>query len=328
MQEIAKEIIEKYGFEVKNINSFRGVNILDTSEGKKILKRCNLSTGRILFIHGAKEHLVRNGFIDIDRYTKSVEGEPFITINSINYTVSDGFEGRECNFDIRDDVIKATRTLAIIHQKSKGYIYDQGTFPKDELGILPNVLKKRLYEIKRLKKLAQKGKKKFDYMVNDYIDYFYDLGLNTFRLLNNSKYNELVNITKFEGSFCHCDYTHNNIIFNNDRTVITNFENCSLELKIYDVVNLIRRKLRKCNWNPLEAQIILNEYNNIEKITRDELFVMKIMLKFPQKFWRVINKYYNTKRSCSEKYFLGKLQEVIDEIEPNKEFISCFDDII
>ena len=49
---------------------------------------------------------------------------------------------------------------------------------------------------------------------------------------------------------------------------------------------------------------------------------MKLMLAFPQKFWRVVNRYYNSRRSWSERSYVTKLQEVIDEAEPHRKFME------
>ena len=72
----------------------------------------------------------------------------------------------------------------------------------------------------------------------------------------------------------------------------------------------------------------MDEYRQIEELSSDELIVLKIILQFPQKFWRVINKYYNSKRSWSEKSFILRLQEVIEEIEYHKQFIEKFDSLV
>ena len=49
------------------------------------------------------------------------------------------------------------------------------------------------------------------------------------------------------------------------------------------------------------------------------------MLLFPQKFWRVINRYYNSKRCWAQKNFTSALKEVINEKEAHIQFINNFD---
>jgi hypothetical protein len=55
---------------------------------------------------------------------------------------------------------------------------------------------------------------------------------------------------------------------------------------------------------------------------------MKLILQFPQKFWRVGNRYYNSKRSWAERVFTEKLEEAIDEIDNHKKFLENYEVII
>lgn len=122
----------------------------------------------------------------------------------------------------------------------------------------------------------------------------------------------------------HHDFNHHNIFVQNSDMYLINFEYCCYDLKVYDLVNLLRRKMRKCQWDIDEAALIINEYSKIESLSESELDLMKLMLMFPQKFWRVINKYYNSRKSWSEQNYISRLEEVIDEVKYLKEFLEKF----
>ena len=49
---------------------------------------------------------------------------------------------------------------------------------------------------------------------------------------------------------------------------------------------------------------------------------MRIVLGFPQKLWRIVNKYYNTRRSWCEKSCLMKLSEIESENDIINKFIK------
>lgn len=328
MQDMDREITEKYGFNVSGVSPFKDAYIISSSAGRKIIKKTELSADRIEFVHGAKEHLAQNGFTGVDRYVCTVEGRPYIDVNGSYYTVTDFTEGRECNFSSREDVVKSSRALAELHKASRGYTPPPSLKIREELGKLPLYFGKRLEEIKKLKKIAKKGKSKFDYLFLQYVDFFYDTGERTIEELMNSRYTELCEYTRREGIFCHHDFTHNNIIYNDKKVTVINFDYCCFELKVYDIANLIRRKMRKCDWDMDEAVIMLREYQKIEKLTEDDFIIMRLMLQFPQKFWRVVNKFYNSKRSWSEKSYASKLQEVIDELGPHGRFMKRYDELV
>ncbi|HOM02661.1 MAG TPA: CotS family spore coat protein [Acetivibrio sp.] len=327
MQDIDKELSRMYDFNIDKIYPLKNYYIIETSEGKKVLKNINCSPERIMFVHGAKEHLYNNGFKNIDRYVCNKAKSPVLSINGELYTVSDAVEGRECDFNSREDVIRASKMLAMLHKASKGYIPPQNSIARDDLGKLPEYFNKRLEEIKRTKKMAQRERGKFDYLILEYIDYFYELGENALERIHNSMYFDVVKKSREDRLFCHHDYTHCNIICKDTETSVINFEYCSFELKVYDVANLLRRKMRKCNWDIDEAMVIIDAYTSIEPISKDEFEILKIMLQFPQKFWRVVNRHYNSRRIRREKSFAARFNEVIEEIEYHKKFLNEFNKI-
>ncbi len=325
MQEIFGEIVSKYELDIKSAVPYKDFFILSTPSGKKILKKTQLLPERILFIHGAKEHLFRNGFENIDRYICTADGNPYLIGENATFVLLDHLEGNECNFDDRREIARASRLLASMHKASEGYIPPAGSKPRDELGKLPLYFNRRLDEIKKLKKVAKRGKGKFDYMFLEYIDYFYNLGESAAGLILNSKYNQLVEQVRKTGTFCHHDFTHHNILCTDDKLTLVNFDFCCFELKVYDIANFIRRKMRKCNWDINEAIIIIKEYRSMNNISEDEFLILKIILQFPQKLWRVVNKYYNSNHSWAERSYVLKLQEVIEEIPYHKSFMDKFE---
>lgn len=325
MQDIDREIVEKYDLNIASVSPYKDAYIIGCNKGKKVLRKVGLSSDRVGFVHDAKEHLYKNGFTNLDRYLCTLEGKPYVELNGSTYVISDFIDGKECNFSCREDVVKSSRALAALHKASRGFKPQVYLKTRDELGKLPFSFAKRLEEIKKLKKIAKKGKSKFDYLFLKYVDYFYDLGENTLEQLASSRYEELCEFTREAGIICHHDYTHTNILCSEKGVSVINFDFCCFELKVYDIANLLRRKMRKCNWDVKEAAVILREYQSIEALTEDDFQIMRLILQFPQKFWRVVNKFYNSRRSWSEKGYVSNLQEVIDELEPHRKFMEQYE---
>jgi spore coat protein I len=325
MNNLSQEIESAYSFLIKNITTCKDGFMLDTSEGLMLLKPTRMLLGKIMFIHEAKEYLCNKGFSSLDRYMCTAEGNPFHTCNGLTYTLSKIPPGRECSFDNRDDLISAARLLGSFHNKSKGFIPSEMNNAVDELGKLPAFLSKRLEEIKKLKKIACKGRTKFDCLFLDNVDNYIAAGEGVLESLGASRYNEMVNDCRKEKSLCHHDFTYQNLIVSDNVMSLMNFEYCCYELKVYDLANFIRRKMRKCFWDIREAKVILDEYRTIEPLSNDDMVILRLMLIFPQKFWRVANKYYNSNRSWSEKSYIQRLYEVIDEAPYHENFMKQFE---
>ena len=156
-------------------------------------------------------------------------------------------------------------------------------------------------------------------------DYFIEEGEKILEDLNNSAYMTLVSKAANDNTICHRDFTQHNIILSGSNDYIIGFDNCSIEVKEYDIANFLRRKMRKCDWDLTIAKNMLDNYRSICKIKEEEFDVLKIIIGFPQKIWRIANKFYNSKRSWSEKGCLEKINEVINESVPLKNFLNSFD---
>lgn len=328
MQGMDKEIAENYGLEVRNLLPWKDSFMAVTPKGRKILRKIAFSPDRIRFVNSAKEHLYEKGFTNIDRYIPTLDDEPFFSVDGGSYALTEYIEGRECSFDSDTDMQKASLLLAQLHKASRGYTVKDGVRVQSDLGKLPAYFIKRLEDVKKLRKQARKGKSRFDHLFLEYADYFCFLGENAINGLRESNYEQLARRTGETGQFCHHDYTHHNIIVGENRLSVVNFDYCCLELRVYDIANLIRRKMRKCNWDIAKAVMIIDSYNACEPLDSDEMCILKLMLMFPQKFWRVINRYYNSRRSWSERSYLAKLQEVINEAAPHKKFLEEYDRLL
>lgn len=322
MQGMDREVTEVFGLDVRNLVPYKDTFMIVTPQGRKVIRKMPFSPERLKFVHGAKEHLTGNGFSGVDRYLCTLEGEPCFSFDNSYYTLTDFIEGRECSFDNDLDVKRAAVTLAEMHKASRGYTAPDGCKVQDDLGKLPGYFSKRLDDIRKMRKQAKRGKGRFDQLFLEHVDYFCKLGESAAEELESSGYLKLVNDTRTEGLFCHHDYTHHNIIMEAEKVTLANFDYCCFELKVYDIANFIRRKMRKCDWDISKTELIINAYSSVEPLDSEDMTVMKIILKFPQKFWRVVNRYYNSRRSWSERSFVARLQEVIEEVGPHREFIK------
>ena len=322
----SRELVETtYGIRISSVKPCRAGYILDTDLGRKYFRQCQCSESRILYVHDAKQHLVNNGYTTLDEYSVSVIERPFMEIDSQFFIMTPFIEGRECEFGDDIDAVRASVALSDMHKASKGFKPRMGLSVQNELGKLPESLTKRYDEILRMRRKAERERGAFDYIYLDCVDKFIELARESLRLLNGLEYPRLVRKTLMEGGICHHDYSYQNILMNGPVTYITGFESCGEEIRIYDLVNLIRRKMRKCNWDPQKASMIIGSYSELEPISNDEMVVMKAMLLFPQKFWRVANRYYNSRRSWAQKNFTGMLEEVIAEYSDHVNFMKKYD---
>lgn len=215
-----------------------------------------------------------------------------------------------------------------------------GTF-KCELGLAADTFTRRLAELKKFRRMARRRCDRFDYAYLAVADYYCALAEQVCADMEKSPYQAVTERYRAEGCLCHRDFTSHNILLpqregpaagadpagegaRGGETAVLGFDNVCIEIPVYDLANFIRRRMRKSGWSPRDAEAIVQEYGRIRPITDGEIEVLKLLLQFPQKLWRIVNKYYNSRKVWCEKSCLAKLEEVEDERKPLAEFAKHF----
>ena len=65
------------------------------------------------------------------------------------------------------------------------------------------------------------------------------------------------------------------------------------ECQIVDLYDFLRKVLEKYNWDCDVAYKLLDEYDRVKAIDDADLELLIGLFRFPEKFWKVINQYYN-----------------------------------
>ncbi|MBC2579898.1 CotS family spore coat protein [Clostridium sp. DJ247] len=321
------EIERQFDIKIESIKPNRGVYLVKTDKGLKCLKKINYGTQKLLFVYGAKEHLINNGFPRVDRYCINMEGNPYALVNEDIYTLSEWIEGRECDFKSREDLIEASKSLAYMHLASKGYEPPDNSKLKTDLGRWPNLMEKRVKSLDKMKDMGRKksNKANFDLNYTKVVQFYKDIGKRAINVLSNSNYMDLCRITEEEKGFCHHDYTYHNIIIDNQENVnIIDFDYCKREIRTYDISNFIIKVLKRSNWNIEFAELIINSYNEVSKLKEEEYRILFAFLLFPQRFWRLANRYYYNETNWPSNTFNNKIEELISEQEKYIDFINDF----
>ncbi|MFL0250555.1 CotS family spore coat protein [Clostridium neuense] len=321
------EIERQFDIKIESIKPNKGVYFLKTNEGSKCLKKINYGVQKLLFVYGAKEHLINHDFNFVDKYCLNVEGNPYALVNEDIYTLSQWIDGRECSFTDKDDLIKAAKILARMHECSKGYEPPENSKLKSDLGRWPHLMEKRVRSFEKMRDMARKKNNKTEFDINylKSIDFFKEQGKKSMEILSDSKYSEICARTEEEKSFCHHDFTYHNIIIdNNDMVNVIDFDYCKREVRVYDISNFMIKVLKRCDWNIEYANLILNAYNEVAKLREEEYRVLYAFLVFPQRLWRLANRYYYNEVNWGQNTFNNKIRELIDEREKYTAFIEEF----
>ncbi|WP_461207378.1 CotS family spore coat protein [Clostridium sp. DL1XJH146] len=321
------EIERQFDIRIESIKPQKGVYLLKTNKGDKCLKRINYGVQKLYFVYAAKEHLIENGFTFIDRYDLNIEEEPFAFVNEDIYTLSRWIQGRESDFYNDEDLVGAAKNLAKMSIASRGYDPPENSKLKTDLGRWPHLMDKRVAALDKMRNMSRKRHRKcdFDFAYLQHMNYYKKYGVRALNVLKDSKYKEICEETENEKSFCHHDYTYHNIIIDEDSNFnVIDFDYCKRELKIYDISNYMVKVLKRRDWDIKYAKLILENYNKINPIKEEEYRILFAFLLFPQRFWRLANRFYYNEVSWGTKSLTRRLDLIIDEQEKYDKFIDDF----
>lgn len=319
------EIERQFDIKIEKLKPNKGIYYLKSNKGERCLKKVPYGEQSLAFIYGAKEHLAKNGFENIDRYFLNIEGEPYALVNEDIYTLSTWINGRECDFTNIDEVKIATKKLANLHEASKGYETPENAKHKSDLGRWSHLMEKRGKALEKMRGMARKKnlKSDFDIIYLKNIDFYKDLAIKANKILNDSKYLSLCEEAEKEKMFCHHDYNHHNIIIGEDNEVyVIDFDYCKREIRAYDIANFMKKVLKKNKWNIKYAKAIIDSYNEVSPLKEEEYEVLYAYLLFPQRYWRLANRYYYNEVMWGQNVFLNKINNIISEKENYMKFIE------
>lgn len=321
------EIERQFGIKILELKPRRGVFNAITDKGEKCVKKLNYGPQKLMFIHAAKEHLVKNGFPYIDRYDLNIEGEPYALVNDDLYTVSEWISGQECDFHNMEHVTRAAKTLATLHEASKGYDPPENCILKTDIGRWPATMEKRIKSFDKMRDMCRKknSKSNFDMTYLKNMEYYKEIGAEATNILKTSKYYELSNKADKEKMLCHHDFTYHNIIMGDDGNIhVVDFDYCKREIRTYDIANFMTKVLKRVDWNIDYAVAIINSYNEVSQLSDDEYKVLYSFLMFPQRFWRLANKYYYNKSNLIRSNMDNKLVDLTQEKKMFERFLDDF----
>lgn len=334
-------IDEAYGFNSLNHTQTRDgllFTIKSAVTETYILKPVTEGFERKKFIYSVHNYLNNRGFLNTDRIILTKSNELTVNINDKRYICNKVVSGRQASVDNLQDAKTAARLLACMHNSGDGFTTERAAtlnktvvceseinYVKNDLGQLQELFEHRCKELTRFNKLAARGKGVFDYEYMSIADKYCNKAEELCHALKESKYEEISENYRKTGAVCHKDFAFHNVILSDSyKSGIINFDQASIDLPLFDLTNLIKRRMKKCGWHVSEAYEILEEYSRLRELSKHEIEIMRIVLGFPQKLWRIVNKYYNTRRSWCEKSCLMKLSEIESENDIINKFIKEF----
>ena len=73
---------------------------------------------------------------------------------------------------------------------------------------------------------------------------------------------------------------------------------------------------------PSKINSLLEEYNKVKPISKEEYHMLQVLVSYPEKFWKVANQYYNNRKSWIPEKNMQKLLQTMEQAKKKEECIQ------
>lgn len=302
------EVYEAYDMKVQSVGRGRGAVILVTDKGIRQISPLAGTDERLAQEKDFKDKMYEGGFTYIDRVVQNLQGE-LVTCDRYGnpYVCREYFQGRECSAGNIRDLEKAAVNLARLHDVGRQIYVDEGARP---FAKAPGGLDGKVRELKRIRSFISRRtvKNDFEVMYIKSFDYFYRQAKECL-----AAYNAHFKADRRWAGFCHGSYNYHSVIFCDGFIATTNFDRFHAGYQLMDLYQLLRKVMEKNRYDVSMAIDILSAYGQINRLTQEDYEFIYLMCLFPEKFWKVSNRYMSARKSYISPVLKEKLGKVIED---------------
>jgi spore coat protein I len=302
--EAAVDIFEQFQVTVYRTTRARGGYICDTNQGVRLVREYN----------GREEGLKKQAYITDELEKAGVATDSFVhTIEDKivaqdedykTYYMKKWFDGRECDASSLTEITEAVRLLAKLHEVLASIEQPQDMVNQSRE--IEDTFTRRIRELNSVRNYLRTKKKKnhFEEEVQESMDDFLQKARQAGTLLT-ERCGELP-LKKL----CHGSYNHHNIIMCRDKSVVTNFSRSASGYQVLDLYDFMRKMLEKHDWDLKTGMRLYEAYMQERALTPQEQRLLAVCFLFPEKYWKIVNHYYNSNKAWFPDKDMEKLKKV------------------
>ena len=142
--------------------------------------------------------------------------------------------------------------------------------------------------------------------------------------INSKRFDERFDRMEQTNELVHGSYNYHNVFLDvgNGGNAVTNFEKCHNDCQVADLYQFLRKVMEKHDWNINVAYRLVDEYDRLKPLEDDDIDMLVTLLSFPEKFWKIINQYYNAGKAWVPAKNIDKLKIVIEQNMRRRELID------
>ncbi len=318
----AVSLLEQYELTVNRTWKGRGAILCDTDQGLKILMEYPYAKEKILLQDALLRQIKEAGKVRVEQLVPNKEGE-LLTVDTDQtaYVLKGSFLGNECSVRDMADCKQAVVTLAWLHRDM--CLPDFAREHDTSVFSLQNEMEKRTRELKKVYKFLQNKSQRGEFelfLLHHYRTFFEKARQVCGSLQAKDMEQEKAEILA-RGCFCHGDYQHHNVMFDNAMVAVVHFERCIADSQMRDLYLFLRKILEKNNWDLKIAYTLLEAYDREKTLTMADRMQLYYRFSYPEKFWKIANFYYNSGKAWIPEKNAEKLTRILEQEESRETFL-------
>lgn len=326
MNERSLSVLEQYDLVCHDTFHARGSFICRTDKGRKLLYPFNGSEERATLLYRLQSQRKESGEWFVDIPIPTAEGT-FISEDMYGnrFMLKDWIETQECSVNDRNHIKMSATALGRFHNNFR---LSEGVGDLEKFSACGEdfceTVKRHNREISKVYKYVKykNNKTTFEFSFQRVVEEFLEQCKSVADKLNEGSYDHLHKNAALNGCFSHGDFSYHEVLISNDNGTVVHPEHFKCEAQIEDMARFMRKILEKNDWDMFIGEDILHAYNTEKTLSDKEREFLKLRLTYPEKFWKLANHYYNSKKSWIMARQEDKLNKLIEQDRKKRSFIK------
>ena len=311
MNDRAISVLENYDMEVTRTFKGRGTIVCETGNGFRVLKEYKGNTEKLELLDLLQGNM--SDVVKTDRIVRNKAGELFCKdTDGVVYIVKEQIDGRECNYKSEEEILHAFHIMAKLHC---GMCHTGKMTQEFPVPYYVEEMEKHTKECRHARNYLRKLKIKSDFeraLLREY-EYFMQKAEDISKQAKEENRAEYERFVRDNGLFCHGDFQYHNLIFTKKDTCVINLERFAHDSGVRDFYLLFRKISEKTDWSVDLGEKMLDAYQANRSFAPIELKQLYYRLAYPDKFWKIVNFYYNSKKSWIPDKNMEKLENLVKQ---------------
>lgn len=317
------DILSRYGLKPIKTGRQKGAIMVQTAQGMYLLREFDGNVRHLEFEEKLLNGIAAADSIHVDCIVRTLNGDLICEEDGgKKYIVRKWFPAIDCDVKNPNHIFRAARALAKLHKIMNSLDHIQTA--EEGVQVQEEACEKLLLEFdkhnKELKRTRNfiRGKRRqnrFEAMVLQDFEIFYEDARQVFSEMSGASMQAFVTEEMKAGRLVHGSFNYHNILWEEAgrgaRPFITNFERARRSLQIRDLYDFLRKVMEKHAWEQKLGNGVLNEYAQIRPVSDEEWVYLALKLKYPEKYWKLLNHYYNNNKAWVPDKDIVKLETVI-----------------